>query len=187
MTLPGYVLAGGRSQRMGRDKALLPVDGVPMALRVARALAAAGCAPVTLVGRQSTLEALGLPVLSAEEDAAHRHPLWGVAAALQASAGAPLVCLAPCDLADLTAEALAPLLARGGPCVAAGQPLLCVLAPSPPLAEAARRLAAQQAPVRALTRDLPAITVPEAALRNVNRPADLIRNRAEPNGRRTVQ
>ena len=31
----GAVLTGGRSSRMGRDKATLPVDGVPMAARVA--------------------------------------------------------------------------------------------------------------------------------------------------------
>ena len=34
----GAVLTGGKSRRMGRDKALVEVDGEPMALRVAHAL-----------------------------------------------------------------------------------------------------------------------------------------------------
>ncbi|HJR26495.1 MAG TPA: NTP transferase domain-containing protein, partial [Acidimicrobiales bacterium] len=40
----GVVLCGGRSTRMGRDKALLELHGVPMARRVADALTAAGAA-----------------------------------------------------------------------------------------------------------------------------------------------
>ncbi len=57
----GVVLTGGGSRRMGRDKALLPVDGVPMARRVADALAAAGCVPVFAVGGDvGGLAAIGL-------------------------------------------------------------------------------------------------------------------------------
>ena len=46
----GAVLCGGASRRMGTDKALVEVDGVPMAERVAGALHAGGCAPVVFVG-----------------------------------------------------------------------------------------------------------------------------------------
>ena len=46
----GVVLTGGASRRMGRDKALLPVDGVPMAVRVATAMIAAGAHPVVALG-----------------------------------------------------------------------------------------------------------------------------------------
>ena len=46
---------------MGRDKALIEVDGVPMAQRVAGALADGGADPVLCVGGdQDALEALGL-------------------------------------------------------------------------------------------------------------------------------
>ena len=48
--LVGAVLCGGSSRRMGTDKALLEIDGVPLAERVAGVLEAAGCAPVVFVG-----------------------------------------------------------------------------------------------------------------------------------------
>ncbi len=41
--LAGAVLTGGSSTRMGADKALVEVDGVAMAARVAHALRASGC------------------------------------------------------------------------------------------------------------------------------------------------
>ena len=46
----GAVLCGGRSSRMGTDKAFVELAGVAMVQRVAAALATAGCAPVVLVG-----------------------------------------------------------------------------------------------------------------------------------------
>jgi molybdenum cofactor guanylyltransferase len=63
VTPVGVVLAGGDSRRMGTDKALLAVDGVPMAVRVASALAGGGCDPILCQGgRVDELAALGLAV-----------------------------------------------------------------------------------------------------------------------------
>src|SRR4051812_7130721 len=57
----GAVLTGGRSRRMGADKAFLAVDGKPMVLRVVGALRAAGAADVHAIGGdRDTLAALGL-------------------------------------------------------------------------------------------------------------------------------
>lgn len=57
----GYVLCGGASRRMGRDKALVPVDGVAMARLAADALLAAGAARVVAVGGDArALDELGL-------------------------------------------------------------------------------------------------------------------------------
>ncbi|MGI8756096.1 MAG: molybdenum cofactor guanylyltransferase [Acidimicrobiales bacterium] len=50
MRVVGAVLVGGVSRRMGQDKAMLLLDGRPMAARVADALRAAGADPVVLVG-----------------------------------------------------------------------------------------------------------------------------------------
>src|SRR5438045_3278547 len=50
ITKIGAILAGGSSSRMGTDKALVEVDGRPMALHVADALRAGGAEVVVLVG-----------------------------------------------------------------------------------------------------------------------------------------
>ena len=51
VALSGVVLAAGRSTRMGRDKALLEVDGVPLWQRQQRVLVAAGATEIFLSAR----------------------------------------------------------------------------------------------------------------------------------------
>ena len=46
----GIVLAGGKSSRMGRDKAALCIDGEPLLLRARQQLLAAGCGQVLMSG-----------------------------------------------------------------------------------------------------------------------------------------
>lgn len=79
MTPRAWILAGGASRRFGSDKALADVDGAPMAVRVADTLRAAGFTPV-LVARH----ARGLPLHEVlEPDVLVRHPLLGIACALE--------------------------------------------------------------------------------------------------------
>jgi molybdopterin-guanine dinucleotide biosynthesis protein A len=94
----GAVLCGGASRRMGRDKALVPVAGRALALRVADALRRAGAADVTAVGGDlAALGALGLP--GVPDEAPGEGPLGGVLTALAAAAaGRPVVFVAACDL-----------------------------------------------------------------------------------------
>ncbi len=103
----GAVLTGGGSRRMGAIKALVEVDGRPMARRVADALLAAGCSGVTLIGGDPVeLAVLGLAVVP------DRHPgsgpLDGVITAIEASVGD--VVIAACDLAYLTGTAVGALV-----------------------------------------------------------------------------
>lgn len=77
----GAVLCGGASRRMGRDKALIPVDGRTLAGRVADALDAAGASPVVAVG--GDLAALRAEGLTAVPDAMPgAGPLAGIVTAL---------------------------------------------------------------------------------------------------------
>ena len=88
----GAVLVGGQSKRMGTDKATIEIDGVPMAVRVAAALSAAGAATVYTVG------GLQFPGLSAVADRwPGQGPLGGILSALHA-ATAPSVFVAATDL-----------------------------------------------------------------------------------------
>ena len=106
--LDAFVLTGGQSQRMGRDKALLEIDGVPMARRVANALGDAGAARVRCVGGDhAALAALGFDVL--DDDHPGAGPLAGLLVALRATT-APVAVIAPCDLIDPRSAGFAALV-----------------------------------------------------------------------------
>ncbi len=152
----GFILAGGLSRRFGADKALHPVDGRALALRIADVLRGAGLEP-WLVSREP--RPLGLPEVLEPEGP--RHPLWGVAAALGEGDD---VFVSPCDVVDVTVEQVRALLdARA---VAAGQPLLGVYPAR--LRDRAVAFATSGASVRAFVAGLPELDV--GPVTNLNRP-----------------
>jgi len=78
----GAVLCGGASRRMGRDKALIAVEGQALAVRVAAVMSAAGADPVLAVGGDlAGLRAAGLDAVP--DDAPGEGPLTGVLTALR--------------------------------------------------------------------------------------------------------
>jgi molybdopterin-guanine dinucleotide biosynthesis protein A len=92
----GAVLTGGYGQRMGRDKALLPVEGVPMATRVTRAMLGAGAREVFVVGGDAeSLSTLGLRIIP--DQTPHDGPLAGIISALRA-ASEDVVVVTACDM-----------------------------------------------------------------------------------------
>jgi molybdopterin-guanine dinucleotide biosynthesis protein A len=104
-----FVLTGGQSERMGRDKALVEIDGVPMVRRVTDELEQAGAARVRCVGGDAAaLTALGLDALDDEHPGAG--PLAGLLVALRASI-LHITLVAPCDLIEPRREGFAELVA----------------------------------------------------------------------------
>ena len=97
---------------MGRDKALVVVDGVAMGARMVDTLRLAGCDPVVLVGGEpGLLHGLGAAVVA--DMAPGEGPLGGVVTALDGFAHiADHVIVVSCDMPFLTAADLAPLVAR---------------------------------------------------------------------------
>jgi molybdopterin-guanine dinucleotide biosynthesis protein A/pimeloyl-ACP methyl ester carboxylesterase len=179
----GFVLAGGASRRMGRDKAAIEVGGTAMVARVADALAGAGAGPVRVVG--------GAPQLAALAGARHlpdrwpgEGPLGGLVTALGACE-APVAVVAACDLPSLDEVTVERLLGaldaqpsagvavavdaqRHWTCAAwrvdIAQPLLAA-------AFATGERAIHRAAVGIETAE---VTVAPAAVHNVNRPEDLV-------------
>ena len=160
-TFTGAILVGGRSTRMGVDKASLFADGVEAALR------AAGAAEVIRIGGTH------IP-----DDHPGTGPLGGIATALRHAAHEPVVVLA-CDLPNVHPDGIRALVDAIGTADVA-------LPPGEPLHAAWRRSAlpaiewairADDLAVRAAIARLQAVEVTGLDPRwlvNVNSPADLV-------------
>jgi molybdopterin-guanine dinucleotide biosynthesis protein A len=106
--IPAFVLAGGKSSRMGRDKALLEIAGEPLIARSVR-LAASVASNVKVVGGADRLAGRGLEILT--DEIPNAGPLAGIATALNATSCDWNLILA-CDLPYLTHPWLAFLTER---------------------------------------------------------------------------
>ena len=111
-----FILAGGVSSRMGREKALLEFGGEPLIVRTARLIEPL-VTGVTVIGPPERYAALGLHTIADRDLAglagkeAVQTPLIGIATALNATS-APWNLILACDLPYLTAEWIDWLLAR---------------------------------------------------------------------------
>ncbi|MFN7925522.1 MAG: molybdenum cofactor guanylyltransferase [Bryobacteraceae bacterium] len=175
----GFVLAGGRSSRMGRDKALLDAGGRTLLERVAAAVREAA-GSVTVIAPPERYRHLGLPIIADARPG--EGPLAGIEAALDASE-AEWNLIVACDMPNLEPEVLGRLLefacASAADCVAG----LSERGPEPLLAAYHRRAlpavrAALDAGERRVTSALDALQVVyfeidnHAITANVNTPAE---------------
>lgn len=174
MRVAGAVLCGGRSTRMGTDKANLVVDGRPLALAVAAALRGAGADPVVAVGGSPPD---GLPVLPDRWPG--EGPLGGILTALE-DLDADVVVVLACDLPGATADGVRrvvdALAAAPGAAVAAAEPLYAAWRPAIALHPLRDAFAAGERAVHRAMRGISTVPVPgmdAAEVHNVNAPADL--------------
>lgn len=102
--LTAVILSGGASRRMGRDKASLELDGIPLLERTATAARAAGASRIVVVGDpldETSSPAAASPLTGARfvrEDPPRSGPVPALDAAL-AAVGTDWLLLLPCDLA----------------------------------------------------------------------------------------
>lgn len=178
------VLVGGASRRMGTDKAVLAVDGVPAALRVARVVATACGVPVgevVLVGGPG-LWAVELGLGHLPDDTPGAGPLAAIDTALRHLDGDCLV--VACDLLGVDVSTIAAIRDGGevpgcDVAVAVGpdgrrQPLAARWNASAAPAVSAAVGAGERSPIR-LLRSLAVVEVAVDGLSvtNVNSPAEL--------------
>lgn len=109
--LSGAILVGGRSRRMGSDKALLRSDGEPLVARLVTILGAA-CDEVLLVGGDPTrFTDLGLAASWAPDAQEGVGPLGGILGALESARYEACLTVA-CDMPFITRELVAAMAAQ---------------------------------------------------------------------------
>jgi molybdopterin-guanine dinucleotide biosynthesis protein A len=103
----GLVLVGGSSSRMGRNKALLPVGGVPLIERVVAALRPLATDILLMTNEPAPYAHLGLPCIPDEQPG--YGPLMGLYSGLKAVRH-EAVLLVACDMPFLNPALLARLV-----------------------------------------------------------------------------
>lgn len=99
------LVAGGKSTRMGHDKALLRIDGETVFGRTIRLARDAGFPQIWVVGRETPIEpSSGIRFFP--DDFPDRGPLEGIATALRRLNPDDVLNVLPCDLPSLTLPAL---------------------------------------------------------------------------------
>lgn len=103
------VLAGGRSRRMGRPKALLPFGGQPLILHVVRRIRS--LFPDIVVAAAPEQELPELPAALVCDEVAYRGPVGGMCRGLRACKGAGAF-VTSCDLPFLNLSLVSHLASR---------------------------------------------------------------------------
>ena len=168
-----YILCGGQSKRMGRDKALLPFRGIAMAQYISQSLYRAGFSHVYAVVK----ETLPLAIPQIMEPQSTFHPLFGVHTALEHSS-APLSIITPCDLPFVSEATFERLRSKEIFTTtysdAQSQPLLGIFPKT--LAKHALHYAEQSLSVMNFVKKSERLKIPKYELVNINTPQNLKEN-----------
>lgn len=176
------VLCGGKSSRMGTDKAALPFGAESLATRVVGVLRQVVALEriVVVAAAEQRLPRMPAGLIIARDLRPERGPLEGIAAGLRAAAPlAECAFVTACDVPLLRAEFVARLFiiaeaaaAEGFPITVPGDEVKCYpltgVYHTEVLPAVERRLAADQLRVRDLFQDVPTRYVPLEDLRDVD-------------------
>jgi molybdenum cofactor guanylyltransferase len=105
------VLAGGRSSRMGRPKALLPFDGEPLIVHVVTMLRRLLAEVVVVAAPRPEQDLPSMPVTLVRDEVAHQGPVGGLFYGLTA-ASREVAFVTSCDSAFLNPRLIAHLVSR---------------------------------------------------------------------------
>lgn len=108
LKIEAFVLAGGKSSRMGRDKGLMLLDGKPMVSYILKTLKEVGL-PVKIIANNSGYERFGVPVFS--DVVKEKGPMGGLFSAFK-NTTADVVFLVSCDMPLLSEEEIKNLTAE---------------------------------------------------------------------------
>ncbi len=176
----GFVLVGGQSSRMGRDKALLAWNGATLAQGAARIVEEA-CGSAALVGDPARYGSLGYRVFADRFPGCG--PMGGIATALSVSS-AEWNLVIGCDMPALTSESLGSLLAEAVrtdgssilPLGASGPEPLCAVYHRDCLAALEKAICEGRLKMRDIVRELEPrfiVGIDPACFANLNSPEDL--------------
>ena len=175
MQSAGFVLVGGDSSRMGRDKALLPLKSGLLIHEVAGKVADA-CGTVALIGEPERYRHLGIDCLA--DLRPRMGPLAGIETALESGRG-ELNLIVACDMPGLDTDWLRRLLRKAREsqalCVASAERgaivhPLCAVYGTNCLPLVRKALNAGQLRLLDVLRELGAATLEISAMSNINTP-----------------
>jgi molybdopterin-guanine dinucleotide biosynthesis protein A len=176
----GFVLVGGKSSRMGRDKALLPWNGTTLAQHAARIVSEA-CGSAALVGDPTRYSSLGYRAFPDRFPGCG--PISGIATALTVS-NTEWSLVTGCDMPALSPETLNRLLVETArtdgeaivPLGAGGPEPLCAVYHRACLPALERAISAGRFRMREIVNDLQPrfiAGIDPATFANLNTPEDL--------------
>jgi molybdenum cofactor guanylyltransferase len=182
MTVGGIVLCGGKSTRMGRPKAWLPVGGEPMLARVVRVLAEVVSPVVVVAAAGQDLPELPRDAILVRDERPDRGPLEGLAAGMRVLNTESAYWTA-CDVPLLHSRFVKAVIERLGTHDAAvplvggrPHPLAAVVRVDTAQREIQRQLATHILAVRTLFNRLTTRWIDEAELRAIDPNLDSLRN-----------
>src|SRR5919106_874124 len=103
------ILAGGRSSRMGRPKALLLFDNEPLIVHIVRTLNRMFCKTVVVTAPEQELPPL--PAILVRDEISYQGPVGGIYYGLRA-AGGPFSFVTSCDVAFLNSALISHLVSQ---------------------------------------------------------------------------